>query len=111
MLYSKLDTGNFLVIPGSPMDVWGAESYSKTHAKHQLRKDNGFSMDDMVVLVVGSSFFYDELSWDYAVAMHTISPLLMRYARRNDAGGSFKFIFLSGNSTDGYNDALQVVNC
>ncbi|XWS66256.1 hypothetical protein CRYUN_Cryun05aG0184000 [Craigia yunnanensis] len=109
MLYSMLDTGNFLVIPGSPVDVWGAESYSKTHAKHQLRKDNGFSMDDMVVLVVGSSFFYDELSWDYAVAMHTIGPLLMRYARRNDAGGPFKFIFLSGNSTDGYNDALQQV--
>ncbi|KAK6228328.1 hypothetical protein SCA6_000668 [Theobroma cacao] len=109
MLYSMLDTGNFLVIPGSPVDVWGAESYSKTHAKHQLRKDNGFSMDDMVVLVVGSSFFYDELSWDYAVAMHTIGPLLMRYTRRNDAGGSFKFIFLSGNSTDGYYDALQQV--
>ncbi|XVE99174.1 hypothetical protein REPUB_Repub03eG0174500 [Reevesia pubescens] len=109
MLYSMLDTGNFLVIPGSPVDVWGAESYSKTHAKQQLRKDNGFSMDDMVVLVVGSSFFYDELSWDYAVAMHTIGPLLMRYARRNDAGGSFKFIFLSGNTTDGYDDALQQV--
>ncbi|KAK8691720.1 hypothetical protein V6N13_075219 [Hibiscus sabdariffa] len=107
MLYSMLDTGNFHVIPGSPVDVWGAESYSKTHAKHQLRKYNGFSMDDMVVLVVGSSFFYDELSWDYAVAMQTIGPLLMRYARRNDVEGSFKFIFLSGNSTDGYNNALQ----
>ncbi|XWS75245.1 hypothetical protein CRYUN_Cryun01aG0069000 [Craigia yunnanensis] len=109
ILYSMLDTGNFLVIPGSPVDVWGAKSYSKTHAKKQLRKENGFSMDDMVVLVVGSSFFYDKLSWDYAVAMHTIGPLLMRYARRNEAGGSFKFIFLSGNSTDGYNDALQQV--
>ncbi|MBA0624407.1 hypothetical protein Godav_009771, partial [Gossypium davidsonii] len=109
MLYSMLDTGNFHVIPGSPVDVWGAESYSKTHEKQQLRKDNGFSMDDMVVLVVGSSFFYDELSWDYAVALQTIGPLLQRYTRRNDAGGSFKFIFLSGNSTDGYNDALQQV--
>ncbi|XP_039022227.1 uncharacterized protein LOC120154598 isoform X2 [Hibiscus syriacus] len=109
MLYSMLDTGNFHVIPGSPVDVWAAESYSKTHAKHQIRKDNGFSMDDMVVLVVGSSFFYDELSLDYAVEMQTIRPLLMRYARRNDAEGPFKFIFLSGNSTYGYNDALQQV--
>ncbi|TYH73379.1 hypothetical protein ES332_D05G325000v1 [Gossypium tomentosum] len=109
MLYSMLDTGNFHVIPESPVDVWGAESYSKTHEKQQLRKDNGFSMDDMVVLVVGSSFFYDELSWDYAVALQTIGPLLQRYTRRNDVGGSFKFIFLSGNSTDGYNDALQQV--
>ncbi|KAK8653419.1 hypothetical protein V6N13_127421 [Hibiscus sabdariffa] len=109
MLYSLLDTGNFDVIPGSPVDVWGAESYSMTHAKPQLREDNGFSMDDMVVVVVGSSLFYDELSWDYAFAMRTIAPLLMRYARANNAEGSFKFIFLSGNSTDGDNDALQQV--
>ncbi|KAE8713879.1 hypothetical protein F3Y22_tig00110204pilonHSYRG00165 [Hibiscus syriacus] len=34
MLYSLVDTGNFHVIPGSPVDVWGAESYCKTHAKH-----------------------------------------------------------------------------
>ncbi|XP_071721823.1 uncharacterized protein [Rutidosis leptorrhynchoides] len=107
MLYSLLDTGNFFVIPGSPVDVWAAEAVSETHSKDQLRKNNGFNEDDLVVLVVGSSFFYDELSWDYAVAMHTIAPLLIKHARRKDAGGSFKFIFLSGNSSDGYDDALQ----
>lgn len=109
MLYSVLDTGNFFVIPGSPVDVWAAETYSKTHAKHQLRVDHGFSKDDIMVLVVGSSFFYDKLSWDYAMAMHTLGPLLVEYTRRQGAEGSFKFVFLCGNSTDG--DALQVVNC
>ncbi|XP_050210140.1 uncharacterized protein LOC126660612 isoform X2 [Mercurialis annua] len=104
MLYSVLDTGNFFVIPGSPIDVWAAESYRKTHTKHQLRAHNEFHEDDMVVLVVGSSFFYDELSWDYAVAMHSLGPLLVKYARRN-AEGSFKFVFLCGNSSDG--DALK----
>lgn len=110
MLYSALDTGNFFVIPGSPVDVWAAESYSKTREKHKMRKGYGFNDDDMVVLVVGSSFFYDELSWDYAVAMHALGPLLTKYARKNDAGRSFKFIFLFGNSTNGYNnDALQEI--
>lgn len=109
MLYSELDTGNFFVIPGSPVDVWAAESYSKTHAKDQLRELSGFGKNDMVVLVVGSSVFYDDLSWDYAVAMHSIGPLLTKYARRNDATESFKFVFLCGNSTDGYDDALQEV--
>jgi hypothetical protein len=108
MLYTVLDTGNFFVIPGSPVDVWAAESYSKTHAKHQLRVDHGFSKDDLVVLVVGSSFFYDELSWDYAVAVHTLGPLLAKYARTKDAEGSFKLVFLGGNSTD--DNPLQVVN-
>ncbi|KAF3434117.1 hypothetical protein FNV43_RR25220 [Rhamnella rubrinervis] len=109
MLYSVLDSGNFFVIPGSPVDVWAAESYSKTHSKIQLRNNNGFSEDDLLVLVVGSSLFYNELSWDYAVAMHAIGPLLVKYARRKDPGGSFKFAFLCGNSTDGYGDALQDV--
>lgn len=109
MLYSVLDTGNFFVIPGSPVDAWAAENYSKAHPKHQVRVNNGFGKDDVVVLVVGSSFFYDELSWDYAVAMHTLGPLLVKYARRKDAKGPFKFVFLCGNSTDG--EALQVGNC
>ncbi|RXI06580.1 hypothetical protein DVH24_025716 [Malus domestica] len=106
MLYSVLDTGNFFVIPGSPVDVWAAERYRKTHSKNLLRKINGFSEDDMLVVVVGSSFFYDELSWDYAVAMHSIGPLLIKYARRDDAGEPFKFVFLCGNSSD---DAFQEV--
>ncbi|KAM6600668.1 hypothetical protein CsatA_020277 [Cannabis sativa] len=109
MLYSVLDSGNFLVIPGSPLDVWAAERYIKTQSKIQLRKNNGFSNDDLLVLVVGSSTFYNELSWDYAVAMHTIGPLLIKYTRRKDPGGSFKFVFLCGNSTDGYDDFLQEV--
>lgn len=109
MLYSVLDTGNFFVIPGSPVDVWAAERYSKTHSKIHLRKTNGFMEDDMLVVVVGSSLFYNELSWDYAVAMHAIGPLLTKYARKKEDEGSFKFVFLCGNSSDGYDDAFQVV--
>ncbi|KAL5569492.1 hypothetical protein UlMin_026067 [Ulmus minor] len=110
MLHSVLDSGNFFVIPGSPMDAWAAESYIKTHSKFQLRKDHGFNEDDLLVLVVGSSNFYDELAWDYAVAMHSIGPLLIKYARRKDSGDSFKFVFLCGNTTDGYDDVLQEVS-
>jgi len=109
MLYSGVDTGNFFVIPGSPVDVWAAERYRETHGKDQLRELSGFDKYDMVILVVGSSVFYDDLSWDYAVAMHSIGPLLTKYARRNDATESYKFVFLCGNSTDGSDDALQVV--
>ncbi|KAI3734662.1 hypothetical protein L6452_14137 [Arctium lappa] len=107
MLYSVLDTGNFFVIPGSPIDVWAAERYLKVHSKSQLRIKNGFGEDDMLILVVGSSFFYNELSWDYAVAMHNLGPLLLHYAREGDVGPSFKFVFVCGNSSSAYNDALQ----
>lgn len=108
MLYSVLDTGNFFVIPGSPVDVWDAEIYSKTHSKLLLRKENGFDEDDLLVLVVGSSFFYNELSLDYAVAMHDLQSLLLKYAAREESKGTFKFVFLCGNSSSGYDEALQV---
>lgn len=113
MLYSVLDTGNFFVIPGSPIDVWAAESYSETHSKSQLRKENGFDNDNMLVLVLGSSFFYNDLAWDYAVAMHDLEPVLLKYAGSTDVGFTSKFIFLCGNSSKEYSDALQVCihNC
>ncbi|XP_047956041.1 uncharacterized protein LOC125201826 isoform X1 [Salvia hispanica] len=107
ILYSVLDTGNFYVIPGSPKDVWAAESYSETHSKYQMRKEKGFQDDDLLVLVLGSSFFYYDLAWDYAVAMHDLEPVLLKYAGQNDVGFTSKFIFLCGNSSRQYSDALQ----
>lgn len=109
MLYSVLDSGNFFVIPGSPIDVWAAELYSRTHSKYQLREDNGFHSDELLILIFGSSFFYSGVAWDYAMAMHTIGPLLTKYAKRRSAEGSYKFLFLCGNSTDEYSEALQEV--
>lgn len=109
MLYSALDSGNFFVIPGSPMDVWAAESYLKSHSRNDLRKVNDYDADDLLVVVLGSSIFYNELSWDYAVAMHTVGPLLAKYAKGKDSSGSFKFIFLCGNTSSGSNDALEGV--
>ncbi|XP_019054491.1 PREDICTED: uncharacterized protein LOC104604609 isoform X2 [Nelumbo nucifera] len=110
MLYSLLDTGNFFVVPGSPLDAWAAESYIRSHSKYQIKKDHGLHNDDLVILVIGSSFHYNKLSWDYAVAMHVIGPLLIKFTRKKEEGGSFKFVFLCGNSSDGYNDALQEVS-
>ncbi|XP_016900299.2 uncharacterized protein LOC103489564 [Cucumis melo] len=105
MFYSALDTGNFHVIQGSPVDVWSAEIYKKTHFKYELGKKLGFDVEDIVVLVVGSSF-YNELSSEYAVALNRMGPVLTKLPRKNPEV-SFKFVFLCGNSTNGCNDALQ----
>lgn len=109
MLYSALDTGNFRVIHGSPVDVWTAEIYKKTHFRYQLGKKLGFGVEDIIVLVVGNSF-YDELSPEYAVALNRMGPVLINLPRKNPEV-SFKFVFLCGNSTNGCNGALQVVFC
>lgn len=104
MLHSVLDDGNFVVIPESVVDVWAGERYSETHTKQTLREINGFDEDDLIIVVLGSSLFYDDFSWDNAVAMHMLGPLLTQYGRRKETGGPFKFIFLFGNSTN----AVQV---
>ncbi|CAN8257166.1 unnamed protein product [Cochlearia groenlandica] len=109
MLHNVLDDGNFVVIPEPVVDIWAAESYSETHTKQKLRENDGFGKDDLIILVLGSSLFYDEFSWDNAVAMHILAPLLTRYGRRKDTSDSFKFVFLYGNSTKGQSDAVQEV--
>ncbi|KAK9124043.1 hypothetical protein Sjap_013645 [Stephania japonica] len=103
MLYSMLDTGNFFVIPGSPIDTWSAETYLKSHPRFKPRV-----LTNLVVVVVGSTFFYDKVPLDNAVAMGVISPLLMKFTKPTTDGSS-RFIFLCGNSTDGYSEALQEV--
>ncbi|KAG9441744.1 hypothetical protein H6P81_017598 [Aristolochia fimbriata] len=111
MLYNMLDTGNFFVISGTPADVWAADRFARFHSKNQVRVDNGFLDDDLIIVVVGSSLFYNELPWDYTVAMHTIGHFLMKLKRAQDhQGGSFKFVFLCGNSTDVYDETLQEVS-
>lgn len=110
MLYSALDSGNFYVIPGSTIDAWAAETFAKFHTQKKLRRSHGFSEDDVLILVLGSFFSYNGLSWDYDVAMHVISPLLKTYGSREDSGGSYKFLFLSGNSSETYTNGLQVNN-
>lgn len=96
------------MIPASPKDSWAADSYNRRHSKSQLREEYGFDKDDLLVLVAGSSILYNELSWDYALSIHDIEPLLLKFAGSSDVEERLKFVFVSGNSSDGYNEALQV---
>ncbi|KAJ0967122.1 hypothetical protein J5N97_024039 [Dioscorea zingiberensis] len=108
MLYTSLDTGNFYVIPGSPLDVWAANHYLAAHSRHQFRIDYGYNDDDLIILVVGSYFFYDELPCDYA-AMIALAPQMLKFARAKKLGGILKFAVLCGNSTDGYDSTIREV--
>ncbi|CAA7410594.1 unnamed protein product [Spirodela intermedia] len=109
LLYSTLDTGNFFVVPGSPVDVWAAESYGRSHSKNQLRKNKGIQEDHVVIVVVGSYFMYDDAPWDYVAIAQLIGSQLMELSRTLDLEESFQVIFLSGNSTAEGGYSLQDV--
>ncbi|KAK1283554.1 hypothetical protein QJS10_CPB21g00300 [Acorus calamus] len=106
MLYSTLDTGNFFVIPGTPVDVWTAERYMMTHSRHMLRKINGFSEDDLIVVIIGNSFSYNMPPREYETVMNTIGPWAMEHMQ-TDQQRLFKFLFICGNADHGA--ALQIM--
>ncbi|URE34295.1 Glycosyl transferases group 1 [Musa troglodytarum] len=105
MLYTLLDNGNFFVISGSPVDIWATSAYIASHSRNQLRGNYGFAENDLLILVVGSYFFYGDPPWDYRV-MHALVPQVKRI---KELIGTIKFVFLCGNSTDAYSSTFQDV--
>uniref|UniRef100_A0A0D9XM41 Glycosyl transferase family 1 domain-containing protein n=1 Tax=Leersia perrieri TaxID=77586 RepID=A0A0D9XM41_9ORYZ len=104
LLHSTLDTGNFLVISGSPVDIWATKRYALSHTQESIRKQDG-NKEDVVVLVIGSYLFFDELPWDFATIMRSSAPHIMDMAKTKNLG--VHFIFFCGNDTDAYNSAFQ----
>ncbi|TVU31801.1 hypothetical protein EJB05_23502, partial [Eragrostis curvula] len=103
LLYAPLDVGNFLVISGSPVDIWAVKRSS--HSQENKRKQHGIKENDVVVLVVGSYLFFDELPWDYATVMRASAPHILDIAKTKNL--RVQFIFFCGNGTDAYNSAFQ----
>jgi hypothetical protein len=96
-----------LVISGSPVDIWAAKGYGTSHSQETLRKQHGIGEEDVVVLVVGSYLFFDELPWDYAAFLRASAPHIMEIARTRKL--RVQFILFCGNGTDAYNSAFQVL--
>ena len=96
-----------MVISGSPVDIWAAKRYGSSHSQKIIRKQHGIEEDDVVILVVGSYLFFDELPWDYAKVMRASAPQILDAAETKTL--RVQFIFFCGNNTDAYNSAFQVI--
>jgi len=105
LLYSPLDSGNFLVISGSPVDIWAAKRFGSSHSEETIRKQHGIKEDDVVILVVGSYLFFDDLPWDYATVMRASAPHILDIAKTKNL--RVQFVFFCGNGSDAYNSAFQ----
>lgn len=96
------------MISGSPVDIWAAKRFSSSHSKESLRKQHGIQEDDVVILVVGSYLYFDDLPWDYATVMHASAPHILNIAKTKNL--RVQFIFFCGNGSDAYNSAFEVMN-
>eukprot|EP00250_Pteridium_aquilinum_P011154 c19869_g1_i2 orf=453-2816(-) len=103
MMHTLLDTGNFLVIPGSPKDVWDVKSYMKLYNRDRLRQALGISSKDIVFTIVGSPFTYKGIWREHAMIMQSVWPM-----HKKD-GPALKLLFVGSNSGSSYSNVIQVM--
>lgn len=108
MIYSSLDTGNFFVIPGSPIETWEAEHFMATQKTEDSRKQFGFDSKDFVIVVVGSSFVYKGMWLEHTLVMQAILPLMTEFKEKSGKATHLKLVIMSSNSST-YDMALQAI--
>ena len=109
MEYSQCDTGNFFVIPGSPVPVWQAEHYMSLahHNRDEARASLDLGPQDIAVAIVGSSGLPYKGVWrEHAMVMQAMLPISRELQKKSF---SLKlFFFMSAGSSAGYKVSLQV---
>ena len=110
MMYSTFDAGNFFVIPGSPTEAWNAHnSKDPETVRDNLRRDMGYSHQDIVITVVGSELLYRGLWLEHSIVLQALSPLLEDFSSDDDLLSHLKIIVLSGYSMTNYSSAIEVL--
>ncbi|XP_021767165.1 uncharacterized protein LOC110731604 [Chenopodium quinoa] len=109
MIYSKFDTGNYLVVPGSPTEAWEADSLMSFN-QEQVYAKMGFAADDFVIAVVGSQFMYKGLWLEQALILQALKPLLTEFLPDDRSDSGFKLIILTGDSEGNYTKAVEAIS-
>ncbi|GJP84418.1 hypothetical protein CLOP_g14476 [Closterium sp. NIES-67] len=74
--YQSLDTGNFLVIPGSPTWTYAATRFAASHASESERAARQIPPDAFTVAVAGNQRVYQGKWRERAMAMHAVQSLV-----------------------------------
>lgn len=101
------------MIAGSPREVWEAEQYMFTHTREDVRTKADLSVDDYVIVVVGSPCKSTKIWREHAIIMKAVANLISSSSRKQGAAtlGRFRLLFYGhGNSTSSYELTLQASN-
>ncbi|XP_057533654.1 uncharacterized protein LOC130811382 isoform X2 [Amaranthus tricolor] len=109
LLYSKFDTGNYIVIPGSPTEAWEADSLTVFN-QEQFYSKMGLATDDFVVAIVGSQFMYKSLWLEHALILQAVKPLITEFIPGNGSSSGLKIFVLTGDSTGNYTKAVEAIS-
>ncbi|KAH8516887.1 hypothetical protein H0E87_005016 [Populus deltoides] len=108
MMYSAFDAGNYYVIPGSPAEVWEADTTMALY-NDDIRVKMGYEPTDIVIAVVGSQFLYRGLWLEHALVLKALLPLLQDFPLDSNSISHLKIIVLSGDSTGNYSAAVEAI--
>ncbi|XP_009416403.2 uncharacterized protein LOC103997010 [Musa acuminata AAA Group] len=109
MMYSTFDTGNFMVIPGSPAEAWEADNFVAMQKDHILRESMSSTSDNFLIVVVGSQFSYSGMLLEHALVLEALRPLLQKFPSSNSFYSLLKVHILGWNFTSAYKKALEVI--
>jgi hypothetical protein len=111
MIYTTLDTGNFFVIPGSPLEVWESEQYMMRHSWKSLRTQAGLEPDCFVIVMVGSPVLYHGMWREHAIVIRAVARALsiLEASPNKESSPVHLLVYSSGNTSSAYGEALQVI--
>lgn len=107
MIFSAFDSGNFVVIPGSPAEAWETNNMTASY-KDDMQGESGLGPNDIVIAVVGSQFLYKGLWLEHALILESILSLLADFPTNKDSTSHLKIIILSG-SLGNYSLAVEAI--
>lgn len=110
MMYSMVDTGNYFVIPGSPIEAWEADNFMALD-KSNIRSGMDYGPNDFIIVIVGNQLLYKGLWLEHALVLQALLALVKDFPEDGHSNSSslLKLIILSGDSSSNYSKAVETI--
>ncbi|WOL20505.1 hypothetical protein Cni_G29310 [Canna indica] len=108
MMYSAFDADNFLVIPGSPAEVWEADN-SVIWKEYNSKENLGYTPEDFVITIVSGQFSYSGMLLEHVLILEALRPLLQQFISVNSSYYPLKICIVSANLTGSDRATLEAI--
>jgi hypothetical protein len=109
VMYAAFDSGNYFVIPGSPAEAFQAGGFIAKSNHQDVRISLGLASNDFLIAIVGSPFSYGGNLMEEALVLQAVSSLVQQYPSENSTQSYLKVRIFTGNITEKYRMAHEVM--
>ncbi|KAG8056152.1 hypothetical protein GUJ93_ZPchr0001g32867 [Zizania palustris] len=109
VMYAAFDSGNYFVIPGSPVVSFQTDRITSRSYDQDMRVSMGLGLSDFVIAIVASQFSYSGFFMEEALVLQAIGPLLEQYPSQNSTQLDLKVRILTENVTEKHRMFLEAV--